>query len=211
MLPFPSYLERGGRLIVITATMVKELRERTGAGMMDCKTALEECAGDLERAVEYLRKKGLAAAAKKAGRETREGVIDSYIHGNGRIGVLIELNCETDFVARTDEFRQLVHELAMQVAAANPQWISREDVPASVLEKERSILREQALLEGKPEKVVDKMVEGRMEKFFATNCLLDQPYIRDQDVRIGDLLKEKIAKLGENIVVRRFARYELGG
>ncbi len=196
---------------MITATMVKELRERTGAGMMDCKAALEECAGDLERAIEYLRKKGLAAAAKKAGRETREGLIDSYIHGNGRIGVLIELNCETDFVARTDEFRQLVHELAMQVAAANPQWISREDIPASVLEKERSILREQALLEGKPEKVVDKMVEGRMEKFFATNCLLDQPYIRDQDVKIGDLLKEKIAKLGENIVVRRFARYELGG
>ncbi|MEW6244922.1 MAG: translation elongation factor Ts [Bacillota bacterium] len=195
---------------MITATMVKELRERTGAGMMDCKNALEACAGDLERAVEYLRKKGLAAAAKKAGRETREGVIDSYIHGNGRIGVLVEVNCETDFVARTDEFRQLVHELAMQVAAANPQWISREDVPASVLEKERSILREQALLEGKPEKVVDKMVEGRMEKFFAINCLLDQPYIRDQDVRIDDLLKEKIAKLGENIVVRRFARYELG-
>ncbi|HBT47780.1 MAG TPA: elongation factor Ts [Peptococcaceae bacterium] len=195
---------------MISAADVKELRSRTGAGMMDCKRALEETGGDMEKAIEYLRTKGLAAAAKKAGRATGEGIVDAYIHGGGRIGVLIEVNCETDFVARTDEFKQLVHDLAMQVAAARPRYVRREDVPGEEIEKEKSILRAQALNEGKPDKVIDKIVEGRLEKFYQEACLLEQPFIKDMDRTVKDLIAEKIAKLGENIEVRRFVRFELG-
>ncbi len=194
----------------ITAAMVKELRERTGAGMMDCKKALTETGGDLQKAVDYLREKGLAAAAKKAGRVTTEGLIDAYIHPGGKVGVLLEVNCETDFVARTDDFRALVHDLAMQVAAARPEYVRREDVPADVIEREKEILAAQAAAEGKPEKVRPKIVEGRLEKFFKETCLLEQPFIKNQDVTIQQLLNEHIARLGENISVRRFARFELG-
>jgi elongation factor Ts len=190
--------------------MVKALREKTGAGMMDCKRALEETGGDMEKAVEYLREKGLAAAAKRAGRTAAEGVIESYIHLGGKLGVLVEVNCETDFVARTPEFQELARDIAMQVAAANPQYLTREDVPAEVLEKEKEILRAQALNEGKPEKVVDRIVEGRLEKFYSENCLLEQPFIKDPDKKVRDLLAEKIARIGENIVVRRFVRFQLG-
>jgi len=195
---------------MITAEMVKQLREITGAGMMDCKKALTESNGDMQKAIEYLREKGMAAAAKKAGRIAAEGIVDSYIHGDGRIGVLVEVNCETDFAAKNEEFRKFVKEIAMQIAAAKPEYISREDVPAEVIEKEKEILRAQALNEGKPEKVVDKMVEGRLEKFYKEVCLLEQEWIRDPDKTIKDLLMEKIALIGENITIRRFARYEKG-
>lgn len=195
---------------VITSEMVKELRERTGAGMMDCKRALTETQGDMEKAVAYLREKGLAAAAKKAGRTAAEGLVDAYIHADGRIGVLIEVNCETDFVAKTQEFRQLVKDLAMQVAAARPEYVTREDVPPEVLERERSIYRAQALNEGKPPQVVDRIVEGRLEKFYQEFCLLEQPFIKDPERSVRQLLQEHIARLGENIVVRRFARFERG-
>jgi len=194
----------------ITPQMVKELRERTQAGMMDCKRALEETGGDMEKAVAYLREKGLAAAAKKAGRVAAEGLVEAYIHPGGRVGVLIEVNCETDFVAKTEEFRQLARDLAMQVAGARPQYVSREDVPAAVLEEERRIYRAAALNEGKPERVVDKIVEGRLEKFFKEVCLLEQPFIKDPDRTVQQLIQEKIAALGENITVRRFARFERG-
>ncbi|RJX17816.1 MAG: translation elongation factor Ts [Desulforudis sp.] len=194
----------------VSAKSVKELRERTGAGMMDCKKALVEVGGDIEKAIDLLREKGLAAAAKKAGRIASEGLIDSYIHGVGKIGVLIEVNCETDFVAKTDQFRTFVRDLAMQVAAAKPEYVSREEVSEEILNKERSILRAQALNEGKPEKIVDKMVEGRIEKYYKENCLLEQAFIKDPDVSVQDVVKDVIAKLGENIVVRRFVRYELG-
>lgn len=196
--------------MAITASEVKELRERTGAGMMDCKNALVEANGDMERAIEILREKGLAAAAKKAGRIASEGIVEAYIHGNGRIGVLVEVNCETDFVANTKEFRSFVHDIALQIAAANPQYISRDDVPAEVLEKEKEILRQQALNEGKPENILDRIVEGRIEKFYKDACLLEQPFIRDPDRTIKDIVTEQIAKLGENISVRRFTRYEMG-
>lgn len=197
-------------MAAISASLVKELRQRTGAGMMDCKEALEETGGDLERAIERLREKGLAKAAKKAGRVTAEGLVESYIHAGGRIGVLIEVNCETDFVARTPEFKELCRDLAMQVAASKPDYVSREDVPEEVLEKERAILRAQALNEGKPEHIVDKIVNGRLEKFYEEHCLLEQPFIKDLDRSVKDLLAEKIATIGENIVVRRFVRFELG-
>ncbi|ADU51117.1 translation elongation factor Ts (EF-Ts) [Thermaerobacter marianensis DSM 12885] len=197
--------------MAVSAKQVAELRARTGAGMMDCKKALEEAGGDLEKAAELLREWGMAAAAKKAGRETAEGLVHAYIHGQGRIGVLIEVNCETDFVAATDDFRQLVHELAMQVAATAPQYVRREDVPADVVERERELLRRQAEAEGKPAHIVDKIVEGRLDKFFSQVCLEEQPYIRDDSVTVGDLVKQAIAKLGENIRVRRFVRFELGG
>lgn len=197
-------------MATISASLVKELRQRTGAGMMDCKEALEETGGDLERAIERLREKGLAKAAKKAGRVTAEGLVESYIHAGGRIGVLIEVNCETDFVARTPEFKELCRDLAMQVAASKPDYVSREDVPEEVLEKERAILRAQALNEGKPEHIVDKIVNGRLEKFYEEHCLLEQPFIKDLDRSVKDLLAEKIATIGENIVVRRFVRFELG-
>ena len=199
-----------GGIDVITAGMVKDLRERTGAGMMDCKKALTETNGDIDKAIEYLREKGLAAAAKKAGRIAAEGIVDSYIHANGRIGVLVEVNTETDFVARNREFKDFVKDIAMQIAAANPQYISREEVPEEVLEKEKEILRAQALNEGKPEKVVEKIVEGRMEKYFKEVCLLEQPWIKDPDKTINDLLMEKISIIGENINIRRFARFEKG-
>lgn len=195
---------------MIPASVVKELREKTGAGMMDCKKALGETGGDMEKAVEYLREKGLSAAAKKSGRIAAEGVVDSYIHMGGRIGVLIEVNCETDFVARTDEYRTFVRDVAMQIAAANPQYINREEVPAEIVQKERDILRAQALNEGKPEKIVDKIVEGRVEKYYAENCLMEQAFIRDTDVTIKGLLQAKISKTGENISIRRFVRYEMG-
>lgn len=194
----------------ITPQLVRELRERTQAGMMDCKRALAETGGDIEKAVNYLREKGLASAAKKAGRIASEGIVDAYIHGEGRIGVLIEVNCETDFVARTDEFKQLVRELAMQVAALRAEYVDRQDVPADVLERERQIVRQQALSEGKPERIVDRIVEGRIEKFYEQVCLLDQPYMRDNGKKIRDLINEKIAAIGENIRVRRFVRYERG-
>lgn len=194
----------------IPASVVKELRERTGAGMMDCKKALAENGGDLEKAADYLREKGLAAAAKKAGRIAAEGLVESYIHGGGRIGVLVEVNCETDFVAKTDEFRTLAKDIAMQIAAAKPEFVKREEVPAEALEHERAILRAQALNEGKPANIVEKMVEGRIEKYFKEVCLLEQPFIKDPDMSIKQLLTEKISKIGENISIRRFARYELG-
>lgn len=193
----------------ISASMVKELREKTGAGMMDCKKALVDTNGDMEKAVEVLREKGLAKAAKKSGRVAAEGLVDSYIHG-GRIGVLVEVNSETDFVAKNDEFKQFVRDMAMQVAASNPQYIRREDVPAEIIEKEKEILRVQALNEGKPEKIVDKMVEGRIDKYFKEICLLEQNFIKDPDVTIQDVLNDKIAKIGENISIRRFVRYEVG-
>lgn len=194
----------------ISAAQVKELRERTGAGMMDCKKALVECSCDMDKAIDFLREKGLAAAAKKEGRIAAEGIVESYIHGGGRIGVLVEVNCETDFVTRGDEFRQFAKDIAMQIAAAKPQYVNKEDVPADVIEHEKQILRAQALNEGKPEKIVDKMVEGRVEKFYKEVCLLEQPFIKDPDIFIKDLVFQKIAKIGEKIVIRRFARYELG-
>ena len=189
---------------------VKELRARTGAGVLDCKKALAECGDDVEKAVDYLREKGLAKAAKKVGRTAAQGLVFSYIHTNGKIGVLVELNCETDFVARTDEFQQLGHEIAMQIAAANPQYVSPEEVPSDDLEREKEIYRNQALEEGKPAHIVDKIAEGRVNKFYEETCLLEQNYIRDPDRKIKDMVIENIAKMGENIVVRRFARYSIG-
>lgn len=194
----------------ITAVLVKELRERTGAGMMDCKKALTECQGDMEKAIDFLREKGLAAAAKKEGRIAAEGLVEAYIHGGGRIGVLVEVNCETDFVARGDEFKQFVRDIAMQIAAAKPLYLNIEDVPAEVIAHEKEILRAQALNEGKPEKIVDKMVNGRIEKFYKEVCLMEQPFIKDPDILIKDLVVSKIAKIGEKIAIRRFQRYELG-
>ncbi|RDV82433.1 translation elongation factor Ts [Ammonifex thiophilus] len=194
----------------IPAKLVKELRERTGAGMMDCKKALMETGGDIEKAIIYLREKGLAAAAKRAGRVAAEGVITAYIHPGNRVGVLVEVNCETDFVARTEEFRQFAHDIALQIAAAKPEYVAREDVPPEVVEREKEILRAQARNEGKPEHVIEKMVEGRLEKFFKEVCLLEQPFIKNPEITVRDLLNELIAKIGENIVIRRFTRYELG-
>lgn len=194
----------------ITAEMVKELRERTGAPMMDCKQALVETDGDLDKAVDALRKKGLAAAAKKAGRVTAEGVVASYIHAGGRIGVLLEVNCETDFVARTDNFQQLVKDIAMHVAAADPRFVAREEVTKEILEHEEEIYRQQALESGKPENVVDRIVTGKMEKFYAEAVLLEQPFVKDTDKTVGELLSESVGKLGENLQVRRFSRFRLG-
>jgi elongation factor Ts len=197
-------------LMEVTSAMVKELRDKTGAGIMDCKEALTAAAGAMEEAVEYLRKKGLQAATKRSARSTREGVIGSYIHGAGRLGVLVEVNCETDFVARTDEFQELVRDVAMQIAASNPQYVSRQEVPEEALAKERSILEEQAKAAGRPEHVIPRIVEGRLDKFYQEICLLDQPFVKNPDISVDDLLKEKIAKVGENITVSRFARFVLG-
>mgnify|MGYP001136893982 CR=1 FL=1 len=194
----------------ISAALVKELRERTGAGMMDCKKALAQTDGNIDKALDYLREKGLAAAAKKEGRIAAEGIVDAYIHGGGRIGVLIEVNCETDFVAKGDDFRTLVKDLSMQIAAAKPEYLNKEDVPAEVLRHERDILRAQALNEGKPEKIVDKMVEGRVEKFYKEVCLMEQPFVKDTDKTVRELVLEKTAKIGEKISVRRFVRWEMG-
>ena len=194
----------------ISASLVKEMRERTGAGMMDCKKALTETGGDIEKAAIYLREKGLAAAAKKAGRIAAEGLIESYIHGVGKLGVLVEVNCETDFVAMTDEFKGLARDIAMQIAASKPEYVSREEVPAEMVEKEKEILLAQAINEGKPENIAGKMVEGRIEKYYKDVCLLEQPFVKDTNLTIQQLLTEKIAKIGENISIRRFVRYELG-
>jgi len=190
--------------------MVKELRERTQAGMMDCKKALVECKGDMEKAIEYLREKGLAANAKKAGRIAAEGMVDSYIHMGGKIGVLLEVNCETDFVANTDAFKALCHDLALQIAASNPLFVSKEEVPQENLNKEREILRVQALNEGKPEKIVDRMVEGRIEKYYKEVCLLEQPFVKNPDITVQTLVNETALASGEKISVRRFTRYERG-
>ena len=194
----------------VTTAMVKELRERTQAGMMDCKKALVAVDGNLDKAIEYLREKGLSQAAKKSGRVASEGMVDSYIHMGGKIGVLVEVNCETDFVAKTDTFKQLVHDIALQIAAANPQFITKDEVPQENLEKEREILRAQALNEGKPEKIVDRMVEGRIEKYFKEVCLLDQPFVKNPDINVQALVNEATLASGEKIAVRRFTRYELG-
>lgn len=194
----------------ITAQLVKELRERTGAGMMECKSALQEAGGELAAAEVVLRKRGMASAARKASRATRQGQVGSYVHPGSQLGVLIEVNCESDFVARTDEFRQLVHDLAMQVAAADPQYLRKEEVPAGVLDREREIHRDRALAEGKPEKVVDKIVEGRLSKFYEEICLYEQPFIKDGSVTVGQLIATTIAKTGENISVSRMARFKVG-
>src|ERR1051325_5163700 len=194
----------------VSAATVKELRQKTGAGFMDCKKALAECGGSIEKAVDYLRQKGLAAAAKKADRAATDGAVGAYVHPGGKIGVLVEVNCETDFVARTTEFQALLKDVAMQVAAANPRYVRREEVPAEEAEKEKSIYRQQALESGKPEKVVDKIVDGKMERFFSEACLLEQPFIKDPDKKVTEVVNDAIARLGENIQVRRFVRYHLG-
>ena len=194
----------------VTTALVKELRERTQAGMMDCKKALLATDGNIEKAVEYLREKGLSAAVKKAGRVASEGMVDSYIHMGGKIGVLVEVNCETDFVAKTDTFKALVHDVALQIAASNPLFISKDEVPTTNLEKEREILRAQALNEGKPEKIVERMVEGRIEKYYKEVCLLEQPFVKNPDITVQDLVNEATLASGEKIAIRRFTRYELG-
>ncbi len=194
----------------ITAQMVKELRERTGAGMMDCKAALNETQGHMDNAVDFLRKKGLAAAAKKAGRVTAEGAVASYIHAGGKIGVLVEINCETDFVARTDGFQELVRDVAMHIAAAEPRYVRREEVTAEDIEHEKVIFREQALASGKPEAVVEKIITGKIEKVYSEWCLLEQPFVKNPDLTVGQLVSETVAKIGENIQIRRFARFKLG-
>lgn len=194
----------------VSATLVRDLREKTGAGFMDCKKALAETAGDLDKAVTLLREKGLAAAAKRAARTASEGQVSSYIHANGKIGVLIEVNCETDFVARTPEFQGLVKDLAMQVAAASPRFLRREEVPADVVEAERSIYRAQAAGTGKPAQVIEKIIDGKVDKFFADICLLEQPFIKEPGRTVGQLVTDVVAKIGENVVVRRFARFQLG-
>lgn len=193
----------------ISASLVKELRERSGAGMLDCKNALVETDGDVEKAIDLLREKGLASAAKKSGRIASEGLVDSYIHG-GRIGVLIEVNSETDFVAKTDEFKSFVKDMAMQVAAANPKYVSREEVDVAEVEREKEVLIQQAKNEGKPDHIAEKMVEGRMEKFYEQICLLDQTFIKDPDKKVVDVLNEKISSIGENLRIRRFVRFEVG-
>lgn len=194
----------------ITATLVKQLRERTGAGMMECKSALVEAKGDMAEAEVVLRKRGIASASKKATRTTKQGVIGSYIHPGAQLGVLVEVNCESDFVARTEDFQELVKDIAMQIAAADPQFIRREDVTEEALAKEREIARARALNEGKPEKIVDKIVEGRMNKYYEEVCLLEQPFVKDNTITIEQLIKQKIAKLGENIGVARFVRFKVG-
>ncbi|HHY64602.1 MAG TPA: translation elongation factor Ts [Clostridiaceae bacterium] len=194
----------------ISAGLVKDLRDRTGAGIMDCKKALAETNGDIDKAIEYLREKGIAKAAKKAGRLASEGIVEAYIHGGGRIGVLVEVNIETDFAAKNEEFRAFVKDIAMQIAAMSPQYVKREDIPAEVIEKEREILKAQAINEGKPANIADKIVNGRIEKFYNEVCLLEQPFIKDNEKTVEQVLKEKIAKIGENISIRRFVRYEMG-
>jgi elongation factor Ts len=194
----------------VSASTVKELREKTGAGMMDCKKALAETGGDMDKAIDYLRQKGLAAAAKKADRTAADGAVGAYVHPGGKIGVLVEINCETDFVARTAEFQGLLKDIAMQVAAANPRCVRRDEVSSADLDKEKAIYRQQALESGKPEKVVDKIIEGKIDKFYSEVCLLEQSFIKDPDKKVQDVVNEAIARLGENIQVRRFARFHLG-
>jgi elongation factor Ts len=194
----------------VTATMVKQLREKSGAGIMDCKVALKECDGDLEKASDFLRKKGLATAAKRAGRATQEGTIQSYIHMGGKIGVLVEVNCETDFVAKTPDFTEFARNIAMHIAATNPVSLTSEDVPPAIIEKEMEIYRAQVLEMGKPEKMVEKIAEGKLNKFFKESCLLNQQYVREPDKTIADYLNEVIAKTGERIAIKRFARFQIG-
>jgi len=194
----------------IKAELVKELRKKSNAGMMDCKKALIESKGDIEKAEEILNEKGLVQASKKAFRATKEGIIDSYIHLGSRIGVLVEVNCETDFVARNEMFKNLVHDILLHIAAAAPLYVSKEDVPGEILDKEKELYRKQALNEGKPENILDKIAEGKLKKYYEENCLLEQPFVKDNDIKIGDLVKQNIAKIGENIVIKRFERYVLG-
>jgi elongation factor Ts len=197
-------------MTTIDAAMVKQLREKSGAGIMDCKQALTECEGDIEKAVEFLRKKGLATAQKRAGRATMEGAVQSYIHMGGKIGVLVEVDCETDFVAKTDDFLAFVKNIAMHIAASNPVAILPEDVPQDIIDKEKEIYRAQAIEMGKPEKMVDKIAEGKLNKFFKENCLMDQAYVRDPNMTIKDYLNDVIAKTGEKITIKRFARFQIG-
>jgi elongation factor Ts len=194
----------------ISTSQVKQLRETTGAGILDCRKALESTGGDMEKAVVILREKGLAAAAKRADRVTKDGTIELYTHGGGRVGVMVEVNCETDFVARTEEFRHFAHEIALQIAASSPRYLDIPDVPAEVAEEEKSIAANRAKGEGKPEGVIDRIVAGRLEKFYQETCLLQQPYIRDETIKVGDLVKQTIAATKENVTIRRFARWELG-
>ncbi len=194
----------------ISAAMVKQLREKTGAGMMDCKNALSEVEGDVEKAIELLRKKGLATAQKRAGRALSEGMIQSYIHMTGKLGVLVEVNCETDFVAKNEDFQEFAKNIVMHIAATNPLGITPEDISQEIIEKEKEIYRAQALDMGKPENVIDKIVEGKLNKFYEESCLLNQPYVRDTDISITDLLNQMIAKIGENISIKRFVRYQIG-
>jgi len=197
-------------MATINAALVKQLRDKTAAGMMDCKQALTECDGDMEKAIDFLRKKGLATAQKRAGRAMTEGTIQSYIHMGGKLGVLVEVNCETDFVAKNDDFIAFAKNLAMHIAASNPLGIQSDDIPEELVDREREIYRAQALEMGKPEKVIDKIVEGKLEKFYKDNCLLKQPYVRDPDIAVADLLNDLIAKIGENISVKRFVRFQTG-
>ncbi len=194
----------------ISASVVKELREKTGAGMMECKKALESCNGDMEKALVYLREKGIAVAQKKAARAANEGLIASYIHAGGKIGVLVEINCETDFVARNDDFKDFAKDIAMQIAAVKPLYVRREDIPAEIIEKEKEIYATQARQTGKPEKVIEKIVEGKLEKFYEEVCLVDQPFIKDSNLKIKDLLTQLVAKIGENIQIKRFVRFQVG-
>ncbi len=194
----------------ITSQMVKDLRDKTGAGMMDCKKALSEHAGDMEKAIDFLRQKGLAVAAKRAGRATSEGVVETYIHAGGKLGVMVELNCETDFVAKTDGFREFARDVAMHVAAANPISLSRDDVPADIVEREKQIFIQQALESGKPANIVDKMVTGKIDRFLAEVCLLEQQFVKNPDKSIQDMLTELIGKMGENVSIRRFVRFQVG-
>ncbi len=194
----------------ISASLVKELRERTGAGMMDCKRALEETSGDMDAAITHLRKKGIAKAAKRAEKETLEGRVETYVHPGWKIGVMVEVNCETDFVAKTDEFGEFVKNLCMQVAAARPEVVRREDLDSERIDQEREIFRQQAIDSGKPEKVIDRIVDGMLTKFYSDVCLMDQPYVREASITVGEYMNQVIAKIGENIRVRRFARFELG-
>ncbi len=196
--------------MAISATQIKKLRDSTGAGMMNCKAALVEAEGDIEKAVDILRKKGAAALGKKSGRTANEGVIVSYIHSGNRLGVLLEVNCETDFVARNEDFKNFAHNIAMHIAASNPLWVSREEVPSEVLEKERDIYKEQALNEGKPDKIIDRIVEGKVEKFYEQTCLMEQRFVKNPDLTVQDYLAELVGKIGENVVVKRFTRYFLG-
>jgi elongation factor Ts len=197
-------------MATISAEMVKQLREKTGTGIMDCKTALSECDGDMTRAVDFLRKKGLATAAKRAGRAMTEGIIQAYVHTGGKIGVLVEVTCETDFVAKTDDFKEFAKNIAMHIAATSPLGINPEDIPDDVINKEKEIYRAQALEMGKPEKMLDKIAEGKLNKFYKDNCLLNQPYVRDPSLTVTDALNGVIAKIGENITIKRFVRFQIG-
>lgn len=194
----------------ITSEVVKKLRDKTGVGMMDCKKALEETSGDFGKAVEILRKKGIDVANKRSGRQASQGTVAAYIHMGGKIGVLVEVNCESDFVAKSDDFNNFVKDVSMQVAAASPDWVTRDEVPQNILDKEKEILKEQALKTGKPEKVIEKIVEGKLNKFYSESCLMDQPFVKDQDKTIKQLLEELMAKTGEKCLVRRFVRYQVG-